>query len=166
MTKETRSAKPKFDAEKFRDIGSPTLQESTNDSDITTIPISELRLKLARLKRQVQLGNKRLAATVHGEVVGYLVPVSDVSSENSTIPIENSKTMPLTEFRDNLTESWEAINSGLDCIYLTFHGRSVIVFLGKHLFPYLTIPVSRYIDSPIINISVGDNEETNSNVWN
>lgn len=104
------------------------------------IPISELRVKLSKLKRQVQLGNQRIVATYYGEVVGFLLPLDDVSPE-SGVPIDRWEEMPLTQFRDRLTETWELLQSGVDCIYLTFHTRRVVVFVSPHLFPYLPLPI-------------------------
>lgn len=104
------------------------------------IPISELRIRLTKLKRQVQLGQQRVVVTCYGDVVGFLLPLSDVSPESGT-PINCWKEMPLTQFREQLTEAAELLESGVDCIYLTFHTRRVIVFVSRCLTSHLPIPM-------------------------
>lgn len=97
------------------------------------IPMSELRIKLPKLRRQVQLGNLRIVCTHYGEVAAFLLPLQDVDdlkSEEGEPGIQQSEEIPLTEFRDQLTEAWEKLLSGLDCIYLTFHKRRVVAFVS------------------------------------
>jgi predicted RNA methylase len=115
-------------------------RNGTKSVDITTVPISELRTNLAKYKREVQFGVKRLAATVYGEIVGYMITVNEARSIDA---IETQKSIPLTEFRDHLSVSWEELHTGVDCIYLTFHERPVVAFLSKHLYPHLNIPVTK-----------------------
>ena len=110
------------------------------DKNFKAIPISELRVKLTKLKRPVQLGRQRLVVTCYGELVGFLLPLSDVSPENG-IPINCWREMPLTQFREQLTEVMELVESEVDCIYLTFHTRRIIAFVSRRLTPYLPIPV-------------------------
>jgi hypothetical protein len=109
-------------------------------SSFKQIPISELRIKLPKLRRQVQLGQQRIVVSCYGEVVGFLLPLDDVNPENG-VPIDRWEEMPLTKFRDQLTESWELLQSGVDCIYLTFHTRRVVVFVSPNLSLYLPLPM-------------------------
>ncbi len=104
------------------------------------IPISELRIKLTKIKRQVQLGHQRIVITCYGEVVGFLLPLKDLIPENG-IPIEQNIEMPLTQFREKLTEAGELVGENVDCIYLTFHNRRIIAFLSSRLTPYMPIPL-------------------------
>jgi hypothetical protein len=101
--------------------------------------MSEMRVKLPKLRRLVQLGKQRIVVTYYGEVIGFLLPIDDL--ENEQIPITSAEEMPLTKFRDQMTEAWELLQSGMDCIYLTFHNRRVLVFLSPKLSQYLSLPI-------------------------
>jgi antitoxin (DNA-binding transcriptional repressor) of toxin-antitoxin stability system len=108
------------------------------------IPMSELRIKLPKLRRQVQSGNLRIVCTHYGEVAAFLLPLQDVdalSSDEGGISIQKSEEIPLTEFRDQLTESWEKLLSGTDCIYLTFHKRRVVAFVSPRFTHHLSLPL-------------------------
>ena len=88
------------------------------------IPMSELRIKLPKLRRQVQSGNLRIACTHYGEIAAFMLPLQDVDA------LQTGEDIPLTEFRDHLTEAWERLLGGADCIYLTFHKRRVAAFVS------------------------------------
>lgn len=108
------------------------------------IPMSELRVKLPKLRRVVQSGNLRLLCTHYGEVVAFLLPLQDVDALNSDDEengIQKTEEMPLTEFRNQLTEAWENLLSGTDCIYLTFHKRRVVAFVSPRFTNYLSLPL-------------------------
>lgn len=108
------------------------------------IPMSELRVKLPKLRRQVQSGNLRIVCTHYGEVAAFLLPLQDVdafNSEGEESSIQKSEEMPLTEFRDQLTEAWERLLSGTDCIYLTFHKRRVVAFVSTRFTRHLSLPL-------------------------
>ena len=108
------------------------------------IPMSELRVKLPKLRRQVQSGNLRIVCTHYGEVAAFLLPLQDVDALNSgaeEASIQTSEEMPLTEFRDQLTEAWERLLGGTDCIYLTFHKRRVVAFVSTRFTHYLSLPL-------------------------
>ncbi|MEM8642927.1 MAG: hypothetical protein AAGG51_29540 [Cyanobacteria bacterium P01_G01_bin.54] len=49
--------------------------------------------------------------------------------------------MSLTVFRDKLTEAWEKLLSGIDCIYLTFHKRKVVAFVSPRFTSHLSLPL-------------------------
>jgi len=101
--------------------------------------MSEMRVSLPKIRRLVQLGKQRIVITYYGEIVGFLLPIDDLDREE--IPILSTKEMPLTQFRDHMTEAWEFLQSGIDCIYLTFHNRKVLVFLSPKLSQYLSFPI-------------------------
>lgn len=108
------------------------------------IPMSELRVKLPKLRRQVQSGNLRIVCTHYGEVAAFLLPLQDVdalNSEDEEISIQKSEEIPLTEFRDQLTEAWERLQGGTDCIYLTFHKRRVVAFVSPRFTRCLSLPL-------------------------
>lgn len=110
------------------------------------IPMSELRVKLPKLRRQVQLGSLRIVCTHYGEVAAFLLPLKDVEDLNSedqesSIQIQRTEEMTLTEFRDQLTEAWEKLLSGTDCIYLTFHKRRVVAFVSPRFTHRLSLPL-------------------------
>ncbi|MEM7795812.1 MAG: prevent-host-death family protein [Cyanobacteria bacterium P01_C01_bin.118] len=108
------------------------------------IPMSELRVKLPKLRRQVQSGSLRIVCTHYGEVAAFLLPLQDVeafNSEEEEPSIQTSEEMPLTKFRDQLTEAWEKLLSGTDCIYLTFHKRRVVAFVSTRFTHHLSLPL-------------------------
>jgi len=107
------------------------------------IPMSELRIKLPKLRRQVQSGNLRIVCTHYGEVAAFLLPLQDVDalSSEEEISIQKTEEIPLTEFRDQLTEAWERLLGGTDCIYLTFHKRRVVAFVSPRFISYLSLPL-------------------------
>ncbi len=108
------------------------------------IPMSELRVKLPKLRRQVQSGDLRIVCTHYGEVAAFLLPLQDVdalNSEEREISIQKSEEIPLTEFRDQLTEAWERLLGGTDCIYLTFHKRRVVAFVSPRFTHHLSLPL-------------------------
>ena len=110
--------------------------------------MSELRVKLPKLRRQVQLGNLRVVCTHYGEVAAFLLPLKDIeplsspdeSGDRESL-IQIVEDMALTQFRDQLTLAWEKLLSGTDCIYLTFHNRRVVGFLSPRFANHLSLPV-------------------------
>ncbi|MEM9089103.1 MAG: prevent-host-death family protein [Cyanobacteria bacterium P01_F01_bin.53] len=107
------------------------------------VPMSELRVKLPKLRRQVQSGRMRVVCTHYGEIAAFLLPLQDIEDINASedAGIQHTEEMPLTEFRENLTESWEKLISELDCIYLTFHRRKVVAVVSPRFTNRLTIPL-------------------------
>lgn len=80
----------------------------------------------------------------YGEVAAFLLPLQDVdalNSEEGEISIQKSEEIPLTEFRDQLTEAWERLQGGTDCIYLTFHKRRVVAFVSPRFTHHLSLPL-------------------------
>jgi PHD/YefM family antitoxin component YafN of YafNO toxin-antitoxin module len=107
------------------------------------IPMSELRIKLPKLRRQVQSGNLRIVCTHYGEVAAFLLPLQDIEEINveEESHIQKSEEIPLTEFRDRLTEFWEKLLNGTDCIYLTFHKRRVVAFVSPRFTSHFSLPL-------------------------
>lgn len=106
--------------------------------------MSELRIKLPKLRRQVQSGNLRIVCTHYGELAAFLLPLADIDDLNSgeeEFGIQISEEMPLTEFREQLTEAWERLLAGTDCIYLTFHKRRVVAFVSSRFTNQLSLPL-------------------------
>ena len=122
------------------------------DNNFEVTHIAELRASIAKLKRQVQMGQKRLIVASHGRVVGFLLPLKDLEGENS-IPIEHSKEMPISEFRNRISQAWDSLQSDVDCLYLTFHKRRVIAFVSPSLASYLPIPV---VGSNVLTLDVSN----------
>lgn len=111
-------------------------------SSFKQVPASELRAILPKIKRQVQLGKKKIAVSYYGEIVGFLVPLADLERAIEGSAIVVSKDVSLMDFRKDLTSHWESVQSSVDCVYLTYHGRRIAAFVGPNLTPYLPIPVS------------------------
>ncbi|WP_408974784.1 hypothetical protein [Planktothrix sp.] len=106
---------------------------------------------------------KRIAATYYGQVVGFLVPLKDVAGLEEEGWITKTEEMSLTDFRAEMTESWERLQVEVDCIYLTFHTRRAAAFVSPRLIAHLPIPISDVshkflaVDSEIIesqNLSI------------
>ncbi|AFY40071.1 prevent-host-death family protein [[Leptolyngbya] sp. PCC 7376] len=108
-------------------------------SQYKQIPMSEMRVRLPKLRRLVQLGKQRIVVTYYGEVIGFLLPISDI--ERCEIPIDESQEMSLSEFRSHMTETWELLQAGVDCIFLTFHTRAALVFIAPKFAQFLDLPV-------------------------
>ena len=115
-------------------------------STFKQLPVSELRVKLPKIKRQIHLGLKRLAVSHYGEIVGFLVPIGDLDRAIEDSAIEESRDMALIEFRSRLTECWESLQTKPSCIYVTYHRRRSFAFVSPDLAPYLPIPVSEVSD--------------------
>ena len=125
------------------------------------LPVTELRSELPKFKRQVQLGLKRIAATYHTEVVGFLVPLQDLENCDFLITEDAS----LSDFRDHLTSFWERLQLDLDCVYVTYHSRRIMGFVSPRFSVDLPIPISD-VSSKILGINSGlfsiDEKLTNS----
>lgn len=107
------------------------------------VPMSELRVRLPKLRRQVQSGKMKVVCTHYGEIAAFLLPLQDIEVIDSSedVCIKSTEEMPLTEFREHLTESWEKLQEEIDCIYLTFHRRKVIAVVSPRFTSYLTMPL-------------------------
>jgi hypothetical protein len=108
------------------------------------IPMSELRVRLPRLRRLVQSGNLRIVCTHYGEVTAFLLPLKDIEDlilHGEDCTLKNTEEMPLTDFREKLAEASEKLLGGIDCIYLTFHKRKVVAFLSPRFTCYLSLPL-------------------------
>ncbi len=123
----------------------------------TQIPISELRHQLSKLKRSVQLGKQRLVITCYGEIIGFLVPLGDISQENGFPEVETEE-MPLTKFRDQVHDAWERLQSGVDCLKLTFHNRPVVAFISSNFASYLPIPLTNKEDAKQILAQINQSQ--------
>jgi len=123
------------------------------DKNFKQIPMTELRVKIPKLRRQVQLGNLRIVSTHYGEIAAFMLPLSDVidvvDEEGDSI-VKRWEEMPLTKFRDQLTYAWETLQSGVDCIYLTFHNRRVVAFVSPRLTRYLSLPIIGHADQILL----------------
>lgn len=108
------------------------------------IPMSELRIKLPKLRRQVQLGKLRVVCTHYGELAAFLLPlqdIEDITLEEGVPAIQRTEELPLTEFRNQLTEACERLFADIDCIYLTFHRRRVVAVVSPRFRKYLPLPL-------------------------
>jgi len=111
---------------------------------LKVIPMSELRIKLPKLRRQVQLGNLRIVCTHYGELAAFLLPLKDIESitlEEGVPAIQTTEELPLTEFRTQLTEACERLYADVDCIYLTFHRRRVVAVISPRFRQHLPLPL-------------------------
>ncbi|MEO0868193.1 MAG: hypothetical protein AAFY17_07040 [Cyanobacteria bacterium J06642_11] len=121
-------------------------------SSFKQLPVSDLRTGLPKFKRQVQLGMKRIAATYYGQVVGFLVPLKDVSGLEAQGWINSTEEISISEFRSQLTECWEKLQSEVDCIYIKYHTRRAAAFVSPRLATHLPIPVSE-VSSKLLNVN-------------
>lgn len=110
------------------------------DNNFEVAHIAELRAGMAKFKRQIQSGQKRLIVASHGRVVGFLLPMQDLEGEHP-VPVEHTRDMSISEFRNCISQAWDLLQSEIDCFYLTFHKRRVLVFLSPKLASHLPIPI-------------------------
>ena len=108
------------------------------DKHFKQIPVSKLRVKLPKLRQQVQLGNLRLVCTHYGEVLGFLLPLQDVEAVNKEL-IRKSEEMPLTKkVNINKILSSQAIKHEWNHRHLNKgladFGQSFIIFTQASLF--------------------------------
>jgi hypothetical protein len=101
------------------------------------ILFSELQTRFTHLKKQVQLGRKRLVITQESKIIGFLIPFKDLADFD--IPINKNIEMSSTQFQEKLGK--DLIDKDIDCIYLTFHNRKILVFLSERLTPYIPLPL-------------------------
>jgi hypothetical protein len=97
---------------------------------ISLVPLSRLRQNLSRYRRQVQ-GGEVVPVDYYKDRIGYLVPVSIAES----LQLSSEQEMSLIDFRDKLNSAWESIESGVDCIWLTYHGERRLAFVSTRVFP-------------------------------
>lgn len=119
------------------------------------IPMSEMRVQLPKLRRLVQLGKQRIVVTYYGEIIGFLLPLEDINQEQ--MQIITTKEMSLSQFRNQMTEAWELLQAGADCIYLTFHTRQVLAFLSARFSSHLDLPVIGDPNKMYLLIAQSDN---------
>lgn len=110
------------------------------DNNFEVAHIAELRAGMAKFKRQVQAGQKRIIVASHGRIVGFLLPITDFEGD-SLIPVENTEEISVSEFRNSISNAWDSLQSDIDCFYLTFHKRRVMAFLSPRLVKYLPLPI-------------------------
>ena len=95
------------------------------------IPMSELRVSLPKLRHKVQFNKCSIVCTRNGETAAFLLSLHDAAVLQ--IDAQKSEELSLTEFRQTLTEAWEKLQDGTDCIYLTFHNRRVVAFVSDRI---------------------------------
>jgi hypothetical protein len=109
-------------------------------SDYKQLSLTDIRARLPKFRRQIHLGLKKIAATHHGQVVGFLVSIEDLREAKGEGLINNVSEVSLSEFRSGLTGSWESLQFELDCIYITASSRRVFAFVSPRLQSSLSIP--------------------------
>lgn len=96
---------------------------------VSLVPLSKLRQKLSKYRRQVQAG-EILPVDYYKDRIGYLVSVSIAEG----LTLKSEQETGLIDFRDNLNSAWESLESGVDCIWLTYHGERRLAFVSKRVF--------------------------------
>ena len=95
------------------------------------IPTSELRGKIPKIRRQVEFGKEKIAVTYYSEIIGFLL---SIPAADAIASIKNTEEMTLTNFRDNLTRSWEKLQYDLDCIYILNRSRKIMAFVSPRIY--------------------------------
>jgi hypothetical protein len=96
---------------------------------INVVPLSKLRQGLSRYRRQVQ-GGEVVPVDYYKDRIGYLIPLTIAE----TLQFSSERELSLIEFRDDLNSAWESIDSGTDCIWLTYHGERRIAFVSTRVY--------------------------------
>lgn len=102
-----------------------------SDKRFDRVPMSELRVRLPKLRHQIQLNYLSIICTRNGETAAFLLSLRDAAELQ--IDAQRSEERPLTKFRETLTEDWEKLLDSTDCIYLTFHNRRVMAFVSDRI---------------------------------
>ena len=102
-----------------------------NNKRFFRIPMSELRVRLPKLRHQIQLNYLSIICTRHGETAAFLLSLHDAAALQ--IDAQKTEERSLVEFRRTLTEAWEKLQDDTDCIYLTFHNRRVVAFVSDRI---------------------------------
>jgi len=95
------------------------------------VPMSELRIRLPKLRHQVQFNKCSIVCTRNGEPAAFLLSLHDAAALQ--IDDKRSEERSLADFRRTLTEAWEKLQDDTDCIYLTFHNRRVVAFVSDRI---------------------------------
>lgn len=83
------------------------------------VTLSELRSQLLQYRRQVQQG-QRFRVEYYAHPIAWLVPVKDAEALN--VDASRTKEMGIVDFRANMNEAWESLDSGqFDVIWLMYH---------------------------------------------
>jgi len=102
----------------------------------TQMPVTSLRVRLPKIRHRIQMGISRIVCTSYGKILGFLVPIKDIPWD----PDLTRQSIGLTDFRDNLTDSFNVLDA-TDILVLTFHSRSVIAVLSPRLATTLDLPL-------------------------
>lgn len=73
----------------------------------------------------------RLEVTYRGGVVGVWIPAAVARS----LPIQQSESASIADFRTSLTQYWIRLQGGLDCVFVTYHGLEVAALVSPRLMP-------------------------------
>lgn len=53
-----------------------------------------------------------------------------------TLKFSSEQEMGLIDLRDNLNSAWESLESGVDCIWLTYHNERRLAFISARVYQY------------------------------
>jgi hypothetical protein len=102
---------------------------NTLSPPIRLVPLSKLRQNLSRYRRQVQ-GGEIVPIDYYKDRIGYLIPIKIAA----TLKFSSEQEMGLIDFRENLNSAWESLESGVDCIWLTYHGGRRLAFVAARVY--------------------------------
>ncbi|MEO1209881.1 MAG: hypothetical protein AAFX78_10090 [Cyanobacteria bacterium J06638_20] len=85
------------------------------------VTLSELRSSLLDFRRRVQRG-ERFRIEYYSHPVAWLISVED--AEQLDVPTEREKEIGIVDFRSDMTQVWESLDSGdVDIWWLLYHGK-------------------------------------------
>lgn len=88
-------------------------------SKFNQVPLSELKTLLPHCKRQIQLGMRRVALSREGEIVAFLVPLSDLKRIEEAETVAAIPEVSISEFRADIEGTLKFFDAGGCCIYIT-----------------------------------------------
>ena len=94
------------------------------------VSVVDLRSKTLKLRRRVQFNGETLPVYYYEDVIGYLMPI-DKAKE---FKISSDATVKITEFRTDITQWWERLQTDLDCVWLEYHDRLAMAFVSPKIY--------------------------------
>ena len=89
------------------------------------VKITSLRDAFSKWSRFVKAGKGKIAATYYGDVVAYLVPISEIEG----IELQR-KEITTADFRNKMTDCWHELEADGGCYVLTYHKKPKAAFMS------------------------------------
>lgn len=96
-----------------------------------SIALTDFRTRMRQIMNAVNLHRKRFVFTQHGKPTGYCIPIGDFPTFDSMLKnFQKTRSMNVTQFRDELTQCFWDLETDTDCLFLSFHKKQIAVMFG------------------------------------